>query len=249
MRTRRCYCGTTYLAVARGHSEDTRTCSNCGRREVHIGTHERTRVLLMCAGVGSRWAREEPKQFVDIDGEPLIERTLRLLGGQPLVIVARHARFDAVATGKATVSTHHPASHETLLDSIYCTQLELGTATRTIVLLGDVLYTEACLELIFGLATDFAVVGDDMEIFGMTYTEVHHKALMALMEQLRKDAPIDGRPRTYYRGRIRQLYRLWNGIPENRHWWCGNYYHLEDGTQDFDTVEEYDAWLRRRSST
>jgi len=124
-------------------------------------------VLIMASGNDRRgWTEENPKQLAAIRGEPLMLRTIRQV---------RERGYDAV------VMSDKPAVRKLLpdaklpQDSSNCCRSLLSTRpywqTRTIILAGDTVFSEAALDMIFADDEPLSVVGDAGEIFAIIFDE------------------------------------------------------------------------------
>ena len=104
-----------------------------------------TNALILCGGRGSRWHDAVPKQLTEIDGEPLLARTTRLLrraGAEAVTIVAQDERMRV--PGAAVFKSAEP--DRWIAEALWNTRSLWGA--RPVVLCGDVYFSESVIEQI-----------------------------------------------------------------------------------------------------
>ncbi len=204
-----------------------------------------TRVLILCAGEGERWGEYlgGPKQLAPICGVPLLVRTVgqvqHYFGVSPVIV------------------THDPRLHISGCDSFcpkrrrWVVETFLSTAhlwsNRTIVLLGDVLYTDTAMTMCRGASRGLVIFGRRGasafsgkrygELFGLSFTREYSDFLIKCLAQVIADAINGGR------GKLWELYFLTQrqppvGLPPVE--FC----EIHDYTEDFDCPHEY-RYLKR----
>lgn len=155
--------------------------------------------LILAAGESTRWdGKNVGKHFVRIDGEKLILRTMRQFKKfEPLMITRNQANAEAYKT------TCH-----TLLSTSRLWK------DRTIILLGDVMFTKDAVRKIIKCDEGFCVFGDTVDIFALSFTNYFHKLLEAALKESS--------------GRLHEV-----------EWLCKNHELIDDETQDFDCMHDY----------
>lgn len=198
------------------------------------------KILILAAGEQTRWGDpDNPKQLVDIAGEPLLARIVRqcrAAGCEP-VIVSHDERL--WLSDEHFVPAMRRCTCETLL---HTRSLWKG---RTIVLLGDVIYSPGAFEKIvasrellqvFGRQElRYRIVGRYYEIFALSFDATVHER----MAQMLLDCVLGPVEAPLY-GKLRDFYERWCGLPSGRFQHeNGVFYPIEDWTEDIDAPEDY----------
>ena len=109
------------------------------------------RVILMCAGRAERWGKYlgVHKHLIVFDGEPLLDRTLRLIRqhtSAPIVIVAFDPQY--ARDGCERFEPQHGPTDFCDTDK-FLSSAELWSDTgQTVILYGDVFFTEQAMQTI-----------------------------------------------------------------------------------------------------
>lgn len=220
-----------------------------------------TRVLVLAGGGGRRglWRTEvHSKHMIPVRGEPLLHRTVRLLAGlgaADIVVMAdedcgdyvippaRHSlpRHPAAARDRGWVQEWEPSRHLWLPEG------------RTLILYGDVLFSEPLLRRMVGDPGDpwhvYARHGGSAntgkpygEMWGWVFTHSAHPAL----DRAQAEA-IAWRDSGLWRRALGwEVYRRAMGQRPDVH--CRDDRHFvdwDDLTEDFDSPAEWDEWCRR----
>lgn len=213
------------------------------------------RAIICAAGDGTRWANylNRRKHQLEFEGESLLNRTVRLLRERGItdIFVTHTAQHPYFVRGAQ--SFERPAG-------LSNTQARLATRPlwhpeqRTLILWGDVYFTNAAMDLMTGTYpgwVNFArlrasqVTGKPgPEIFGCAFwPEQHDRYANALQ------AVDDAKARGEETHSSWSSYLAMVGKPLNIHpsdirdWGC----HVEipdDGTDDFDFGDDYERWMR-----
>lgn len=188
------------------------------------------RAIILAAGEATRWDGEGIKQLVEVDGMPLLERTLKQLDKHHCDIVImgneRLAQFAKCRTPEVTCCTT-----DTLLRS-YETW-----GQRNYVILGDVYFTNAAMDQMFRCTKRFCVFTDTVDIFALTFTSFVIPQMEEAIKRTVNEAARTG-------GRIHELYREWHQVPRGTKcpWISGTYQTLGDETQDFDCLKDLEQF-------
>ena len=189
----------------------------------------------MADGNGKRWGNYMgvPKHLIDIDGEPLIARTVRLLkelGIKNIIITSSDERY-----------IFAPRVPQTVKDCEIDRFEETITTEKVCYLYGDVLYSPTALKIITSIEPiDVMFFGHEWEIFGIKIDDwelfKYHK------DKIKKK---------YLDGEIKrcigwEVYRSMNDIPLSEHTISKRYTKILDGTDDFDYPSDYDKYLAKK---
>lgn len=201
-------------------------------------------VITLCAGEQERWGDNgNPKQLVDVGGEPLLARLVRQCrrAGHEPVIVTHDERL--------TLSdrTYVPGKRRWTVETLLSTRFMWGD--RTVVLLGDVVYTRDALDKILSSREPFQVFGRKelryrlagryYEIFALSFDQTQAERVEDTLN--RAISMIENGKAGW--GKLRLLYELWCGLP------LGEFAHedvvfypIEDATEDIDAPEDYEQF-------
>jgi hypothetical protein len=202
-----------------------------------------TRVLILCAGDGTRWGEYlgVPKQLMAINGEALLARTIRLAranGYHDIQIITHDERLHMDGAG-----VFRPARNRWTVETLLSTR-ELWT-DRTLVLLGDVFFTKRAMRRISRGESGIHIYGRPDksayyscswgEIFALSFGKRNRETLIAHANHALKDAENGGR------GLIWEFYRSLCGFPFNEHIVEDKIFRIiDDLTDDFDSPEQYE---------
>lgn len=133
-------------------------------------------VLLLCAGDGTRWGEylRVPKQLIPFNGEPLLSRTLRLLGELGYKSEIASVSWDSRLHIRGTVS-FIPQAYRWTVETLLATRPLWRE--RTIVLLGDVYFTPRALRRILDYTNPIGFFGRP---WPSAYTGCDHGEIFAL---------------------------------------------------------------------
>jgi len=198
-----------------------------------------TCVFVLAAGSAARWEDlDTPKHLVDVGGELLIQRIVRQVqerGLAPLVVT----RSAKIAT--AVQRTHRPPTTVLLpIHSRLVVDTLLSTArfwkSPVVVLLGDVIYSKACMSYILGHNNGLQFYGTRYEIFALRFTR--HTAILYGCKQVRVHAHKNKCAPNV--GKLWNLYRFLAGFGLDSHEFEESMYtFIEDYTMDLDYVRQY----------
>jgi len=213
--------------------------------------------ILPCAGDQSRWGNYTGtnKHFVEIDGEPLIHRTIRLIrkyGDNPDIHML--ARSDDYRLMDVIFHKIEPDMSYADLGKIIQSQEIWKQYNEVTILYGDVFFTEKAMETIcnnqkspafFGRLDKSEITGKEYgEIFGLyiqlkDYDLIVEKAMAAVDKYFSEEW---GRACTW------ELYKEIEGQPyriEQDKQPGESFVLIDDFTDDFDFPEDFDRWMER----
>ena len=195
-----------------------------------------TSVLIMAAGDALR-CEDSPvaKQLLPIPGEETIIgriiRQVREYGHDPTVVTHNPD------IASVTANNFMPENRETLCNSI------ISSSTlwreRTIIILGDVIFTAHGMEQIFLVDKPVSVVGNEAEMYALTFHFSQKADVLASLQAASEFVD------NACKGKLRYFYKHYIDVPmtgkerENEvlTW-------LRDGTNDVDSMDEYRTQLK-----
>ena len=188
--------------------------------------------VIMADGKGTRWNNYQniPKHFIEVGGETLLARTVRLLHekdrGCKVLITSHDPRYDIDGATR-----HEPQNNI----------LEIDRFTRELIeddvcfLYGDTYYSDDAMEKIVNLEAE------DLLFFG------NEKSIVAVKV---KDADLfvqhlDNVTRLFLAEEIKgckgwQVYQSFSGLPFDVKQIGEKYIYIEDGTKDYNAPEDLD---------
>jgi len=205
-----------------------------------------TKVLLLCAGSSGEFEKifGVPKQLLEFGPETLLGRTVRLLRENELRdidVVSHDSRLQVDGCG-----FFRPLAYGSALETFLSTQTLWQD--RTIVLHGDVFFTEKAMRTVaqcdaelrmFGrLGENALTLGPWSELFAFSFSS---GSADMIADHAKKAIELGG-------VRIWHLYRSMAGFAPEEHKIEERYFHtIMDFTDDFDTPEKYlkAAWRYR----
>lgn len=208
-------------------------------------------VLVLCNGSEDKWGRPRPRHFVRVDGERLLDRTVRQFGAYGDVVVSGpDARYKVPGA-----ALYIPVAEPDHLDAdiLLSTRALWAAHDRTIVVLGDTWFTDQAVDSVVGLVEParwfyFGRAGgsrysgtDYGEIFGLSFWPRDQLELLAAMQDVlaRQRAGL-------WRGGLWEHYRVLRGIDPLEHRIAGRFLEIDDETDDVDFPATFARW---RSAT
>ena len=186
--------------------------------------------IIMADGKGTRWQNynDIPKHFIEIGGETLLGRTVRLLNegdkDADVIITSHDPRYDVPGARRYEPLNNH---------------LEIDRFTEELIednvcfLYGDTYYSQEAMDTILQTGTD------EMIFFG------NERSIVAIKvkdgELFRSH--VDNVRRLFLEGKIEkcigwQVYQSFTGLPFGEKKIGPSYIVLEDGTEDFNSPED-----------
>lgn len=211
-----------------------------------------SKAFVMAGGSGSRWKNYQgvPKHLIELEGEQLIARTIRQFEDlEPTVIApTEYLSYNLQAP---VVPGSRPTGLD--IDKIMSSRLLWPARSRTVILYGDVWFSDEAVGLIkqeppgvkfYGRFNASKFTGKPWgEIFALSISYRAYAAVDAAVEYILTLKRNGGVSRTS----AWELYRTLNGIrPITKHSLNGNFVEIDDWTEDFDFPVDYDRWVQRR---
>lgn len=216
----------------------------------------RTRAILIADGEAKRWGNymNIPKHLVKIEGEPIIHRAVRLLNERNVrdvhVVGPNDDRY-RIEGSQLYRAKKNPKNFDAdkFLNSAPLWNLE----GRTIVLYGDVFFTEAAMDtIVFSQTEDWRLFCrfDASQLTGTPYGECfaqsfYPKDIDRHREKLLYIAKLKG-ANTIQRCGGWEHYRAMQGLKGRDvglHQRLPGRVEIDDWTDDFDSRQDYDRWM------
>jgi choline kinase len=191
----------------------------------------------MADGEGKRWGNfgGVPKHLIEVDGETLLFRTVRLLkenGADDIIITSHDPRYEIFGTTR-----YEPKSNELEIDRFTAELID----DEVCFFLGDIYYTKKAIKTIFENENDDVLFfGNKKEIFAIKVKD--SKMLKYHLDRVKQ---------CYYSGKIKrcigwELYKSINDIPFNKPINLENrFIIINDKTDDFDYPKDLIEWKKK----
>jgi hypothetical protein len=222
----------------------------------------RTRYVVLCAGSGERWDNHfgQPKHFAPLLGEPLLGRVVRQVrdrdASADIRIVVRDLdddRYDLPGCQRVLADLRPELGNA---DKLVSSAAAWHKSGRTVVLLGDVFYTDAVMDRIvthdsddwtlFGRPTGSTISGKKWnENFALSFWSEHHDLIRESTARL---------VALHAEGKVGRLshstwFRAAVGVPDDEvGTWdvdpmrFGHFEVCDDWTEDMDSPEDWEKW-------
>jgi len=226
---------------------------------------EKIRAIIICAGEATRWGNylNTRKHLIEIEGEKLLHRTVRLLrerGVDDIFVVAKPDTGDLYDVPGSQL--YHPnLQPEKYVDADkFLSSEELWSKDgRTLVFYGDCYFTEDAMNTIINFTSkDWTLFcrPNASKITGTPWGECfaqsfypddisRHRAALLRIARLYKEGVIN-------RCGGWEHYRAMVGRSDDKirkpHVMSTNYVEIDDWTDDFDYPKDYDSWLKKRNA-
>lgn len=210
-------------------------------------------IAIILANGDAGTAKIADRHFLEIDGERLIDRTIRqFLPHAQLVVSGPDLRYKL-----PDAALYMPCLEPENLDAdILLSTRALWSATeRTVVLLGDTWFSEEALEVIvnhkphewtfFGRAGGSRFSETDYgELFALSFWPENIPEGLASIQEINRRQREDD----LWRGGLWEQYRLMEGIDPLVHEIRGRFVEIDDETDDIDFPEQFAHWLASRQA-
>jgi len=212
----------------------------------------KTNCIIICAGEQSRWNNylNEKKQLIKIDGERLLDRTIRLIKNNfDEVEINVVALCDEYSNENSKLFIPELNSENYGFDKFLSSRKLWKENERNIIFYGDVYFTNNAMKIIsisekkdwflFGRYNCSYLTGKGGECFAFSFYDNHfekfEKAINELLELHKNgsDSAFGGW----------NLYRHLEGIKYDEHLMANHFVEINDLTDDFDYPEDYDNWI------
>lgn len=207
-----------------------------------------TTIIILCAGEATRWNNYLgiPKQLITIGGESLLERTVRLLHSKELYDINIISLNEGLKID--TCSIFKPLKCRWIVETLLSTQSLWNE--NTIILLGDVFFTEKAINTIVSSKNNMHIYGrceanrytstNWGEIFALSFKRSDCHQLIKNIKNVIYQAKLGGD------GKLWTLYRSLAGFPLEKHQVENRIFiSIDDFTDDFDLPSEYDSNIKK----
>lgn len=219
------------------------------------------RVFILAAGDATRWGNYMgvPKHLVQVNGEPLLHRTVRLIreitpDAEVFTVVKRSTPLYEVQGATQVRARLHPYLRDA--DKFASSTHLWSKTSRNVLLYGDCYITTAAMRLILSDEDHedgwhaFARFGAS-SFTGTPYGEnlahvVDPEAITAYRQSL-TEIPKKTRAAGWVNGRCggwEQYMNLTTGDPCQMSYNAGHATHIDDWSDGFDFPHDYDTWMR-----
>ena len=189
------------------------------------------RYIIMADGKGTRWQNynDIPKHFIEINGETLLARTVRLLregdNDCEIIITSHDSRYEVDGAVR-----YEPLNNHLEIDRF----TEELIADNVCFLYGDTYYSEEAVNSI--IETD----AEDILFFGNSSSIVAVKVADGALFKMH----VDNVRKLFLEGKIDkcigwQVYQSFLGLPFGEKKIESKYVVLKDGTEDFNSPDDY----------
>ena len=220
-----------------------------------------TRAIIICAGEASRWGNhlDTPKHLIEIEGERILNRTVRLLNERGIkdvhvVVKEQDDRYSIEGSRLAIVKPDYEKNADA--DKFLSSQDLWNTNGRTIVLYGDVYFSDQAMNTICNHNksewTLFCRPGPS-KITGTPWGECFAQSFIN-RDIYRHRTALERIARLYKEGILKRCggwehYRAMVNRPDEAmraHAMTTNFVEIDDWTDDFDYPKDLIEWMRRR---
>jgi len=205
--------------------------------------------IIICAGEATRWNNYLgiPKHLININGETLIERTVRLLYKHRtddinVSIVVKDIGDPRYHVEGATTVEANLNKDNVDADKFLSSEHLWNRDGRTLVIYGDCWLSDACVKIVMDFTSrEWTLFGNKKECFVQSFypesINMHRNCLYYIRDMFKK-------------GEIKmcggwQHYRAMQGYDLNTHRMDDNFYLIDDLSDDFDFPNEYDEFMER----
>lgn len=191
------------------------------------------KTIIFAGGNNIRWVGENSKEIVCVDSMPIIARTIWQIKGKGIEPIVVSNKVDVIEVVKANFAEISTIVDECLAASIVVQSW--NTSGTNLILLGDVYYTDPAIDTILNGKT--LTYGNEVEIFAMKWQGFD---MIPYFIDIAKNYS-----KGIGRGKLWEAFRLIHNIPIENHWIGGSFELIEDETIDFDTIEDYEMWIKK----
>lgn len=211
--------------------------------------------IVIAAGEGTRWNNYlgKRKHFIEIDGETIITRTVRLAGQFSSKVYVVGSSDDFRINGSTLFRPElNPLDNDA--DKFLNSASLWNQEGRTVVLYGDVYFSDDAMQRIMEFQprewTLFARFGPS-KLTGKRYGECFAQSFYPehIVEHL---AQLRNIVSARLKGKIKRCggwehYRSMERLPLEKHQRKGRFVEIDDWTEDFDQPSDYDCWIALRN--
>lgn len=205
------------------------------------------RIIITAAGEGKRWNNylNTDKHLVSIDGEPILNRTVRQFKQYvDDVIIISSKNYNNIAP------THIPIHGEFLDFGKLYSSHSLWSNNKTIIVFGDTYFTDDAIKTIMQNDEEYKFF---LRKGASSYTGKNHKEIFAVSfkgsmnSKIRSSLEYLINKKQQGPGAWRLYLYLHNLENKKKDYYnTDGYVHIDDWTEDFDYPVDYDKWQKKR---
>lgn len=195
-----------------------------------------TTYIIMADGEGKRWNNYQgiEKHFAEVKGEPIIERTIRLVKkldpSAKIIVTSHNPKYEFEG-----VRRYEPLNNELEIDRFTFELIDKGVCF----LYGDTYYTKKALRKIVKKSNDSLLFFGTLEKI-VALKVNNKKEMITHIQQVRQ---------LYLEGKISkcigwQLYQSFEGLSFKKIQIKDHFVLFEDKTHDFNTPQDYKSFIR-----
>lgn len=191
-------------------------------------------VLILCAG-GARRFNGTLKQLLPMGPETILHRICRQAAMRSKVnpVVVTHK--DELK--KAWSEWAEPSQREVTCDTFLSTKSLWED--RTVILLGDVIYSKPAMDAIMNCGADVMVFGDKWEVFAVSFSD--KPKVEEALEEAKGHWP--GKLGQFYCALVKVPFNAKRGLRDQMEDWP-HFHYIEDWTRDIDMEGQYHTALK-----
>jgi hypothetical protein len=220
-----------------------------------------TTAIVICAGEATRWGNylNSPKQLIEIEGERILDRTVRLLRKHTdtVFVVSKPGDLRYESPGATRVDARLDPSNADA-DKFLSSRHLWSETSRTLIVYGDCWFDEDAVATFFEDRPDWTLYcrfgGSEItgarsgECWAVGFHPQHHAEYESALHRVAG---------LWRAGKLKrcggwETYRAMNGIPDGAlrmHRRYGRHVEVADGwNEDFDKPHHYDDWMARRAA-
>jgi hypothetical protein len=216
----------------------------------------KTHAIILCAGDGKRWGNflGSPKHLIKIDGERLIDRTVRLIktlsnDETDIFIVANNDPRYEINGCKLFIPEKNPQIGEA--DAYINSKQLWNKEGRTIIFFGDVWFSEFCMKSIvqnmdkdwttFGRKGGSVITGHP---YGEPFAYSFYPDQIHMLEDILNKIIKEFQKKTIEIGFWRSYLSMIRVNPNLKHVYRNRFFQIDDFTDDFDFPRDYKYWIK-----
>jgi hypothetical protein len=214
--------------------------------------------IIIAAGDATRWGNHlnVPKHLVKVDGEPILNRTIRLLNERGVTqVYVVGPDDDRYRIDGSELYIPKKNKHNLDADKFLNSEPLWNTDGRTIVCYGDVFFTDEAMDtIVFSEIKDWTLFCrfDKSTYTGTPWGECFAQSFYPEHIKQHKDALLHIAELRRHKKILRcggwEHYRVMCGVEDsklNKHFRHGNAVNIDDWTDDFDFPDDYNRFIKK----
>jgi len=198
------------------------------------------KAVIMADGKAKRWTADYPKHFIEINGERIIERTIKLLKEYTDdIYITTHNPDMLYLKDKYNITIYEPKDNTHEITKFINSKPLWKDDNEILFIYGDVYFTKQAIDKIFNTKPDeYYFYGGAWEIYALRVNKNTYTRLECITEYIKElaDKKQGGLCGAW------TLYRIMQQKDMMEHKIYNNFIDIPDETFDFDTVGELIEW-------